>query len=142
MVSGDQALTKRLGAGSTRPMALPRSRSGKINHLVLIPTCLTLSPCAPNTEPQHQSGVKITRGPWVQGPYLVGRPPRSSGLVSRQTSIHFRGLHIEIEKDINISKPGPEDSDKGPKNSMTKGPTGSYKEEPYFHPCQRPGRSM
>ena len=42
---------------------------------------------------------------------------------------------MEIEKSIDISTAGPAGSDEGPYMSKARGPTGSYKEEPYFHPC-------
>ena len=79
--------------------------------------------------------MKITGGPWARGPYLEARAPRSTELGARQAPRNVRGLNIEIEKDFDISRPGPADSGEGPSMSQARGPTGSYKEEPYFHPC-------
>ena len=60
------------------------------------------------------SGVKITRGPWALGPHLEGQALRSTGLVAQHGPRNFRGLNIEIEKDSDISTPGPTDSDECP----------------------------
>ena len=60
------------------------------------------------------TGVKITGGPWARVPYLEARAPRSTELGARQAPRDFRGLNIEIEKDFDISRPGPAGSDEGP----------------------------
>ena len=54
------------------------------------------------------------QGPMGPRPLLRGSAHRSTGLGARQAPRNFRGYNIEFEKYIDISTPGPADSDEGP----------------------------
>ena len=59
---------------------------------------------------------------------LYGKTPKGF------TQYIYRGFP-KNEKICDISTPGPADSDEGPLTAKDRDPTGSLREEPYFHPC-------